>query len=75
MLSKLAFVKNATLTTHNWQNWERVLFSCYCHGINKVEVVGLKNRIILKKKKKKSLQFFMNMWNLGKFLEKSIFCR
>ena len=26
-------VQDTSLTVHYWQNWKRVFFSCYCHGI------------------------------------------
>ena len=36
------------LTPHNWQNWKRVFFSCYCNEIYRVEAVGLKTSNFLK---------------------------
>ena len=30
------------LMIHNWQNWKRVFLSSYCHGIYRVEALGLK---------------------------------
>ena len=56
-----------TLTAHVWQNWEWVFFSCYCHEIYRV-AVGLKNYNYTWK-----ITFFVNMWSLGQFLEKSVF--
>ena len=59
---------SSALTAHNWQNWERVLLSSYCHGIYRVEAVGLKIPIILK-----NLKFwrFFGIW--GNFLKNRYF--
>ena len=58
------------LTAHKWQIWKRVFLSCYCHEIYKIEAVGLKNYNYTWK-----ITIFAKMWNLGQFLEKSIFCQ
>ena len=66
------YVSNYTwrdLTAHNWQNWKRVFLSRYCHEIYRVEAVGLKNYNYILFEKLRIL------WNLGQFLEKSIFCQ
>ena len=56
-------------SAHYWQNWKRVLLSCYFHEIDRVEAVGpTKNSKYTLKNK-----IFVIMWNLGQFLEKSIF--
>ena len=57
-----------SLTGHNWQNWKRVLLSYYWHEIYRVEAVGLKNYNYTRK-----ITIFLNKWNLGQFLDKSIF--
>ena len=59
-----------SLTTHYWQNLKRVFLSCYCHGMYRVAAVGLKNDNYTLK-----ITIFVNVWNLGRFLEKSIFCQ
>ena len=61
---------NVALTAHNWQNWKRVFLSCYCHENDKVEAIGLENDNYSYTWK---LTIFVNMWNFGPFLEKSIF--
>ena len=58
------------LTPHNWQKWKRVFLTCSCHKIYRVEAVGLKTSNYTWKN-----MFFANMWNLGQFREKLIFCQ
>ena len=58
------------LTAHYWQNWKNVFLSYYCHEIYRVEAVGLQNYNYSWK-----ITIFLNMWNLGQFLEKLIFCQ
>ena len=66
---KKSFV-NYLLTVHNRQNWTREFLSRSCHEFYRVEAVGLKNYNYTWK-----IMFFVNMWNLGQFLEKLIFCQ
>ena len=61
---------NFLLTTHNWQKWKRVFLTCPYHEIYRVEAIGLKNFNYTWK-----IMIFANMWNLGQFREKSIFCQ
>ena len=58
------------LMSHNWQKWKRVFLTCPCHDIYRVEAVGLKNSNYTWK-----IMIFANMWNLGQFREKLIFCQ
>ena len=62
--------RNFILTAHNWQHWKRVFPSCHCHEIYRVKPVGLKNCNYVWK-----ITIFVNVWNLGQLLEKSIFCQ
>ena len=62
-------VKEA-LTAHNWQKWKRVFLTCPCHIIYRVETVGLKSSNYTWK-----IMIIVNMWNLGQFCEKLIFCQ
>ena len=56
------------LTAHNWQKWKRIFLTCPCHEIYRVDEVGFKKFQLYFKK----LWLFVNMWNLGQFLEKFI---
>ena len=58
------------LTAHNWQKWKRVYLTCPCHKIYRVEAAGLKMSNYTW-----TLMIFANMWNLGQFREKMIFCQ
>ena len=58
------------LTAHNWQKWKRVFLTCPCHEIYRVQAVGLKSSNYAWKN-----MIFANMWNLGQFREKFIFCQ
>ena len=58
------------LTAHNWQKWKRVFLTCPCHKIYRVESVGLKCSNYTWK-----IMIAANMWNLGQFREKLIFCQ
>ena len=58
------------LTAHNWQIWKRVFLPCPWHKIYRVEAVGLKSSNYTWK-----IMTFANMWNLGQFREKFIFCQ
>ena len=62
--------QNACLTAHNWQKWKRVFLTCPCIEIYRDEAVGLKSCKYTWK-----ITIYVNMWNLGQFLEKSIFCQ
>ena len=62
--------KQFALRTHNWQKWKRVLPTCPCHKIYRVDTVSLKNSSNICKN-----TIFVNIWNSGQFLEKSIFCQ
>ena len=61
---------NSPLTAHNWQKWKRVFVTCPCHKIYRVKAVGLKSSNHTWK-----IMIFANMWNLGQFCEKMIFCQ
>ena len=66
---KLHWLPNqAKLTAYNWQKWKRVFLTCY--EIYIVEAVGLKTSNYTWK-----IMIFANMWNLGQFREKLIFCQ
>ena len=56
------------LTAHNWQKWESTFLTCPCHKICREEAVGLKSYNYTLK-----ITIFVNMWNLGQFLENLIF--
>ena len=56
------------LTAHNWQKWKRVFLTYPCYKIYKDEAVGLKNY-----KYTWNITIYVNMWNLGEFLENLIF--
>ena len=58
-----------SLTAHNWQNWNKVFLSCYCHEICRVEAVGLKKNYNCTWK----IMISVNMWNLEQFLENQYF--
>ena len=65
-------IYNYLLMAHNWQKWKRVFLICPWHKIYRVEAVGLKSsnytfKIMV-------LVNTVNMWNLGQFHEKMIFC-
>ena len=64
-----SFHPESSLTAHNWQKWKRVFLTCPYHKIYRIQAVGL-IPIILEK-----IWFFANMWNLGQFREKMIFCQ
>ena len=57
-----------TLTAHNWQKWKSTFLACPCHRIKRVQAVGLKNSNYTLRN-----TIFVNMWNLGQFLENLIF--
>ena len=61
---------DGVLTAHNWQKWKRVFLTCPCHEIYRDEAVGLKSRKYTWK-----ITIYVNMWNLGQFQEKLIFCQ
>ena len=61
---------NTKLTAHNWQKWKRVFITCPCHKIYRVEAVGLQSCNYTWK-----IMIFANVWNLGQFQEKLIFCQ
>ena len=61
---------NTKLTAHNWQKWKRVVLTCPCHKIYRVEAVGLKSCNYTWK-----IMIFANVWNFGQFHEKLIFCQ
>ena len=64
------FQYESSLTAHNWQKWKRVFLTCLCHEIYRDEAVGLKSYNYTLK-----ITIFVNMWNLGQFLENLIFCQ
>ena len=56
--------KENILTAQNWQKWKKVFLSCYCHEIYRKEADGVKDSNYTWK-----ITMFVNMWNLGQFLE------
>ena len=60
------------LTAHNWQKWKRVglFLTCPCHEIYRDEAVGRKSCKYTWK-----ITIYVNMWNLGQFHVKLIFCQ
>ena len=59
---------NTSLTAHNWQNWKKSSPLMLLPWNDSLEAVALKNSTILLK-----ITNFVDMWNFGKFLEKSVF--
>ena len=56
---------------HHWIHLVFLIFlTCPCHEIYRVEAVSLKNSNYTWK-----IMVFANMWNLGQFREKLIFCQ
>ena len=58
------------LIAHNWQKWKVYSLHVPCHKIYTVKAVGLKSSNYTLK-----ITIFVNMWNLGQFCEKLIFCQ
>ena len=58
-----------SLTAHNWQKWKSAFLTCPSHKIYSEEAVGLKSSNYTLK-----IMIFVNLWNLGQFLENLIFC-
>ena len=54
---------NPALMTHNWQKWKSRFLTGRCHKIHREETVILESCNTLK------IMIFVNMWNLGQFLE------
>ena len=55
---------------HNWQKWKSTFLTSSCHKIYREEAVGLKISNYTEK-----IMISVNMWNLGQFPEKFIFCQ
>ena len=67
----VTWVSTARSLTAQWQKWKRVFLTSPCHKI-------LEGRSSWSKKFQLYLKndgFFANMWNLGQFHEKLIFCQ
>ena len=66
----LVFFINYLVTVQNWQKWKSTFLTCPCHKIYREEAVDLKSSNYTLK-----VMIFVNMWNLGQFLENLIFCQ
>ena len=65
-----SLVQLTWLTVHNWQKWKSIFLTCPCHKIYREEAVGLKSSNYALK-----ITIFVNMWNLGQFCKKMIYCQ
>ena len=63
-------INRHNLTAHNWQKWKSRFLTCPCYKMYKIEAVGLKSSNYTLKN-----TIFVNMWNLGLFRKKLIFCK
>ena len=62
--------KTVPLTAHNWQKWKKYILTFPCHKIYRVDTDGLSiSNYTL------NITIFVNIWNLGTFFEKLIFCQ